>query len=142
MATKSEKPAAVLQSWVTPDFAREVKELADADGRSVSNFVRNVLEHQLRTSPIIPGEGAARGVMQQKSSEGAPRAADASGGPMKTDEQRLLDAGFVMEARGLGGAELGDLWRRPDEPSRTYWTAEALEELVVSSQLDTGKEKD
>jgi Ribbon-helix-helix protein, copG family len=59
MAAKSENTGTVLQSWVTPKFAREIRELAENDGRSVSNLIRFALRERLQASPI--GEGAHRG---------------------------------------------------------------------------------
>jgi hypothetical protein len=42
----------VVQAWVTPRFAREIKELADRDGRSVSSLIKVALRDRLaETSP-------------------------------------------------------------------------------------------
>jgi hypothetical protein len=48
-----------VQTWLEPKFARELKQLADADGRSLSGLIRVVLQEQLATSPY--GEGPAPG---------------------------------------------------------------------------------
>lgn len=46
---KSENTGTVIQSWVTPKFAREVRELADQDGRSVSGLIKLALRERLQT---------------------------------------------------------------------------------------------
>jgi hypothetical protein len=57
---KSENTGTVVQAWVSPKFAREIKELADRDGRTVSNLIRVALRDRLSsaTSPTT-GEGPA-----------------------------------------------------------------------------------
>ncbi len=55
---KSESKGTTIHTWVSPSFAAEVRELAEQDGRSVSNLIRHVLQAQLETSPISSvGEG-------------------------------------------------------------------------------------
>ena len=46
---KTKSPGEVLQSWVSPSFAREVRELADQDGRSVSGLIKLALRERLQT---------------------------------------------------------------------------------------------
>ena len=58
MAETTQNTGTVIQSWVSPELARQVKELADADGRSVSNLIKHILEHELRP-PL--GEDRRRG---------------------------------------------------------------------------------
>jgi predicted transcriptional regulator len=38
----------VLQAWVSPELARELKQLAEQERRSVSAVIRLALEDQLR----------------------------------------------------------------------------------------------
>jgi predicted transcriptional regulator len=38
----------VVQAWVSPDLARELKQLAEQERRSVSAVIRLALEDQLR----------------------------------------------------------------------------------------------
>lgn len=50
---KTNSPGEVLQSWVSPKFAREIRELAESDGRSVSSLIKVALRDRLsdETSP-------------------------------------------------------------------------------------------
>lgn len=50
MATTETKSSTgtIVQSWVSPALARELKELADRDRRSVSALIRNALEDRVR----------------------------------------------------------------------------------------------
>ena len=48
---QSENTGTVVQAWVAPRFAREIKELADRDGRSVSNFIKLALRDRLAETP-------------------------------------------------------------------------------------------
>ncbi len=57
MATGAKPAGTRVQTWLTPGFARELKELADADGSSVSGLIRVVLQEQLATSPTRRGPG-------------------------------------------------------------------------------------
>ena len=57
MADTETSTGTIVQSWVSPQFARELKELADADGRSVSNLIRVILEENLARD----GGATARG---------------------------------------------------------------------------------
>ena len=68
MATSGNKGASVLQSWVTPAFAREVRELADEQGRWVSNLIRSsALRTQLsETPPTDSGESTAPGGLNEE----------------------------------------------------------------------------
>ena len=67
MATSGNKGASVLQSWVTPAFAREVRELADEQGRSVSNLIKFALRTQLsETPPTDSGESTAPGGLNEE----------------------------------------------------------------------------
>jgi len=55
-----EKAAAVLHTWVSAGFAEEVKTLAESEGRSVSNLIRQSLRAQIyAASP--DGGGRATG---------------------------------------------------------------------------------
>lgn len=61
-----------VQTWLKPGFAQELKELADADGRSVSGLIRVVLQEQLSPSP--PGGEARRSAGTHRASRRAARA--------------------------------------------------------------------
>jgi hypothetical protein len=52
MARSSENTGTVVQAWVRPEFARQVKELANRDGRTVSNLIKVALRDRLETSPM------------------------------------------------------------------------------------------
>jgi hypothetical protein len=43
VSESEDRSAAVLHTWVTPKFAREVRELAETVGRSVSNLIKVAL---------------------------------------------------------------------------------------------------
>jgi len=73
---ESKNMGTVIQSWVTPKFAREIKELAESDGRSVSNLIKLALRERLQAETSPHGEGTARGGSSDPS-EGIRRAADA-----------------------------------------------------------------
>jgi predicted transcriptional regulator len=42
------RSGAIVQSWVPPRLAAELKQLADRDRRSVSAIIRHALEDRLR----------------------------------------------------------------------------------------------
>ena len=44
---RSQNTGTVVHAWLRPEFAREVKELADRDGRSVSNLIKVALRDKL-----------------------------------------------------------------------------------------------
>ena len=70
----AENTGEILHVWCRPEFAREVKELADRDGRSVSNLIKVALRDRLsedtsqgtakaeRPSGALPLVPPARGV--------------------------------------------------------------------------------
>lgn len=68
----------VVHAWLRPEFAREIKELADRDGRSVSNLIQVALRDRLSsaTSPTSTGEARCRPELHPRSTGAAP---DASG---------------------------------------------------------------
>jgi hypothetical protein len=44
----------VVQAWVRPEFAAEIRELADRDGRTVSNLIKIALRDRLSSAPSSP----------------------------------------------------------------------------------------
>ena len=49
MATSTQSPGgAIVQSWVSPEFAEQLKAQAELERRSVSGVVRIALEDRLR----------------------------------------------------------------------------------------------
>ena len=50
-----------VQTWLSPRLAREVKELADRDRRSVSSLIRVTLEDRLETASPPAGEARRSG---------------------------------------------------------------------------------
>ena len=44
MSAETEKPGTVLQAWVPVDLAAQVKQEAEGERRSVSSFVRHLIE--------------------------------------------------------------------------------------------------
>jgi Ribbon-helix-helix protein, copG family len=45
---ETENTGTVVQAWVRPEFAREIKELAEQDNRSVSNLIKLALRERLQ----------------------------------------------------------------------------------------------
>ena len=48
MAVATKDTGQVVQSWVSPTLAREIKQLADDDHRSVSALIRIALEAKVQ----------------------------------------------------------------------------------------------
>ena len=57
MAKSENSTGTVIQSWVSPKFAREIRELAVQDGRSVSNLIKVALRDRLSETSSRGGEG-------------------------------------------------------------------------------------
>jgi Ribbon-helix-helix protein, copG family len=63
---RSQNTGTVVHAWLRPEFAREVKELADRDGRSVSNLIKIALRDRLEdfatatVKPSAPAAGLSR----------------------------------------------------------------------------------
>ena len=51
MAAATKSTGVVIQSWVTPQLAAELKRYAEAERRSVSAAIRIALEDRLRPGP-------------------------------------------------------------------------------------------
>jgi predicted transcriptional regulator len=47
LMARSHETGAVVQAWVSPELAREIKQLADRDRRTVSSLIRFTLEDRL-----------------------------------------------------------------------------------------------
>lgn len=48
MATSTQSPGVIVQSWVPPELAEQLKAEADLQRRSVSAVIRIAVEDQLR----------------------------------------------------------------------------------------------
>jgi plasmid stability protein len=91
MATTQETEAeerTIVASWVSTRLAREIKELAARDGRSVSGLIRVALRDRLQTETSPMGEDRRQAGLP-RSPPRAPVGGGSAAGPVSRSDRRV-----------------------------------------------------
>jgi len=72
MSAETEKPGTVLQAWVPVDLAAQVKREAKGERRSVSSFVRHLIEDNFAAAAKAerPATGLSNDLARSRSGAG------------------------------------------------------------------------
>ena len=69
---RSENTGTVVHAWLRPEFAREIRELAARDGRSVSNLIKVALRDRLSAAPLEEDFAAVASAKAERPPGGLP----------------------------------------------------------------------